>query len=177
MSHVTFGKLWAMRVAFMTLVMAVLFFNLLPLQTTPRTWAGPDMLMALAFAWSMRRPDYVPVWLLAGLFLLADLLLQRPPGLWAALMLLACKSLQSRSRFLRNGGFAAEWFAAGALMVIVMLGYRLVLVLSLIDLPDWRLSGFELFGTIAIYPVAALVTKVMLGRRLFSLQTAVRDGI
>ena len=51
-------------------------------QGSNRFLIGPDLLIAFAFAWSLRRPEYVPSLLLALLFLLADLLLQRPPGLW-----------------------------------------------------------------------------------------------
>ena len=62
-------------------------FLLLPLQTTPRSLAGPDLLLAFAVAWCLRRPEFVPPLALALAFLLADLLLQRPPGLWALLAL------------------------------------------------------------------------------------------
>ena len=61
---------------------------------TQRTVIGPDLLIAFALAWSLRRPEYVPTLLLAILFLLGDLLLQRPPGLWALLALLACENLK-----------------------------------------------------------------------------------
>ena len=46
--------------------------------------AGPDLMLAFTFAWVLRRPDYVPVLLIAAIFLLEDMLLMRPPGLWTA---------------------------------------------------------------------------------------------
>ncbi|MFC6585378.1 hypothetical protein [Sulfitobacter aestuariivivens] len=73
-------RLWLMRAAFFVLALVILFFHLLPLETTPRRWAGPDVLLAFACAWCLRRPEYVPSVILALAFLLADLLLQRPPA-------------------------------------------------------------------------------------------------
>lgn len=163
MSHTPVGKLWTMRAGFALLVLGVIFANLLPLQTTPQSWTGPDLVMALACAWSLRRPDYVPFWGLAGLFLLADLLLGRPPGLWAALMLIGCKSLQSRSRFLRNGGFLAEWIAMAMVAIFVLLAYRLGLALVLLDQPSLRLQIFETLATITVYPLVAGISHMMIG--------------
>ena len=86
----TFTRLWGMRLTFAVVVCVILFFHLLPLETTPRRWVGPDFLLGFACAWSLRRPEYVPSLALAGLFLLADrvgliVTLVPPPafGLWA----------------------------------------------------------------------------------------------
>ena len=75
----TSSRTWPMRAAFVALSLALIFVHLLPLETVPRKWAPPDILLAFAFAWVLRRPDYVPALLVAGVFLMADLLLQRPP--------------------------------------------------------------------------------------------------
>ncbi|MEO0503273.1 MAG: rod shape-determining protein MreD, partial [Pseudomonadota bacterium] len=97
MSELPPSRLWTMRIAFTARVMVILFFHMLPLQTATGGWIWPDFILAFALAWSVRRPDYVPLALLAGLFLLADLLLQRPPGLWAALALVACAQSDAHS--------------------------------------------------------------------------------
>ena len=83
------SRLWTMRLAFAFLVLAILFFRLLPLQTDVGGLIWPDFVLGFALAWSVRRPEFVPAVLLAGVFLLSDLLLQRPPGLWAVLALIA----------------------------------------------------------------------------------------
>lgn len=134
-------------------------------QGSDRIWVGPDMLIAFAFAWSLRRPEYVPPLLLAGLFLLSDLLLQRPPGLWALLALLACENLKSRSRNLRDATFGAEWVAVAVLLIGILLLNQLVLSILLIPPPQLRLSLLELGTTILIYPVAVFVTRTVMGVR------------
>ena len=77
-----------MRGWFVVLGLATLFIHLLPLSAMSRPWATPDLMLGFAFAWSARKPVYVPVILLGLMLLLSDLLLQRPPGLWAFLGLL-----------------------------------------------------------------------------------------
>lgn len=165
MNDLSLTRLWLMRAAFLLIALVILFFHLLPLDTTPRRWAGPDVLLCFALAWSMRRPDYVPAVVLALAFLMADLLLQRPPGLWAMLALIGCENLKSRSRSLRDANFAAEWITVGLIIVAITLGYRVVLAVVLVDLPSLRLSLSELAFTVLIYPLIALITHFVMGVR------------
>jgi rod shape-determining protein MreD len=165
MIHTSLGKTWGMRAGFMCIILGVLFGELLPLQTTAPRWAGPDLIMGFACAWSLRRPDYVPFWGLALLFLLTDFLLGRPPGLWAALMLIGCKSLQSRSRFLRTGGFLAEWAAMALVAVFVLISYRMGLALVLLPTPHLPLQLVETGATIAVYPLVAGLSHMIIGGR------------
>ena len=165
MTDLSLTRLWGMRVAFALLVLVILFFHLLPLDTTPRPWTGPDLILGFACAWCLRRPEYVPAWSLAGLFLLADLLLQRPPGLWAALALLGCENLKSRIRGLRDGGFAAEWLSVCVVIVMITLSYRVMLMITLIDLPRLGLTLFEMGMTLLFYPVIVALTQWGMGVR------------
>ena len=72
MSAETPSGIWIKRASFAALTLIILFAHLIPLETAaPSGWAGVDLLMVFALAWSVRRPDYVPVVLLAILFLLA----------------------------------------------------------------------------------------------------------
>ena len=162
----TATRLWTMRLAFVGLALLILFANLLPVETAaPRGWAGLDVLMVFAMAWCVRRPEYVPAALLAGVFLLADLLLQRPPGLWALLMLLACERLKSQSITLRDAGFPTEFLTVGAMIIGIYLVNRLVLAILIVDLPPLGLYLLQMVVTLAAYPLAALVTHVFMGVR------------
>lgn len=158
-------RIWGMRLTFALIVCIVLFFHLLPLETRPQNWVGPDLILSFAFAWSLRRPEYVPAPMLAALFLLVDLLLFRPPGLWSALALLACENLKSRARSMRDGNFLAEWLAVAFLMGVVAVVYRLALLITLVELPPFGLSVFELVTTVLFYPAAVFVTQGLLSVR------------
>ncbi|AEI95512.1 hypothetical protein [Roseobacter litoralis] len=163
MSEQTTTRVWGMRLTFGLIVCVILFFHLLPLETTPRQWVGPDLILAFAFAWSLRRPEYVPSIALAGLFLLADLLLFRPPGLWALFALLACESLKSRALGLRDGSFANEWLSVCIMMTTVAIAYRLALMVTFVDPPGFTLSVFELVMTMLFYPIVVGITHSVLG--------------
>lgn len=165
MNEQIWTRLWGMRLTFGLVVCIILFFHLLPLETTPQRWVGPDFILAFAFAWSLRRPEFVPAPALAGFFLLADLMLLRPPGLWAALALLACENLKNRARGLRDGSFASEWLAVCIALASVALVYRGVLMLTLVEMPPFGLSVFELVMTMLFYPLVVFITHGVLGVR------------
>jgi rod shape-determining protein MreD len=165
MNDLSQTRLWLMRGSFMLLTVLILFFQLLPLETTPRIWAGPDLLLCFAMAWSMRRPEYVPPLALALAFLLADLLLQRPPGLWAMFALMACENLKSRGRSLRDANFAAEWITVGLIIMVITVFERLVLGLVLVDLPLLTVTLSELGMTLLFYPLVVAITHFLMGVR------------
>ncbi|MBD3665843.1 rod shape-determining protein MreD [Sulfitobacter sp. TSTF-M16] len=158
-------RLWLMRAAFFVLALVILFFHLLPLETTPRRWAGPDVLLAFACAWCLRRPEYVPSVILALAFLLADLLLQRPPGLWAMLALAGCENLKSRGRPLRDASFAVEWMTVAVVICAITFVYRLVLIVALVPVPRLSLTLSELGMTVLVYPVIVGLTHWVMGVR------------
>lgn len=165
MSDQTYTRIWTMRLTFCAVICMILFFLLLPLETTPRKWVGPDLILGFACAWAIRRPDYLPVVLLATLLLLADLLLQRPPGLWAAAALMGCEHLKSRSRSMRDATFVNEWILVCLAMAGIFLAYRVGLVITFTNPPPLGLHLIELVMTMLFYPLAVAVSHWLLGVR------------
>jgi rod shape-determining protein MreD len=154
-----------MRMLFGVLCLLLIFLHLLPLQLLPRGWAGPDVMLALTFAWVLRRPDFVPPLLIAGLFLLTDLLFQRPPGLWAALVLLGSQTLRAREPGLRDLTFAVEWVSVATTLVAMTLGYRIILAILMVDQAPLGLSLMQLVLTLMVYPLVALISHTAFGVR------------
>lgn len=156
---------WAMRALFLGLCGLFAFVRLLPLDTLPRGWAGPDLIVAFAFAWSLRRPEFVPPILIATVALLADLLFQRPPGLWAALVLIGSQTLKSRAADLRALTFTMEWASVATTLVAMTLACRIVLGITLVDQAPLGLSLIEMVATLAAYPAVVFVSHAVLGVR------------
>ena len=154
-----------MRAAFGLLSLVIVFFHLLPLDTAPSKWAGPDLILAFACAWSLRRPDYVPPVLLAIVFLLTDLLLQRPPGLLALLALIGCENLKSRGRSLRDATFAVECFTVAVIIIFIFAANRIIIAVLLIDVPGISLTLSELGMTLLFYPLVVAITHWFMGVR------------
>ena len=165
MAEVTNTTPWMHRALFVLIALVVILFQLLPLETTPRRWAGPDLIVAVALAWVVRRPATVPVLLLAGVFLLADMLFQRPPGLWAALMVAACEWLRGQTASLRAQGFATEWLSVALALTGITIINRVVLALTVSDLAPLSLTVIQLLMTLAIYPLVVLVSHFVFGIR------------
>jgi len=159
-------RFWTMRLAFTGLALMLLLAHLLPMQTTPRAWGGPDLLLCFALVWSARRPEFVPLMLLATLFLLADFLLSRPPGLAAALMLMGCAQMRSRGRTLRDNGFGAEWMHAAIIVAAIYIAQRFAFFLFLLPMPQLSLSISQAVATMACYPLLVLVSAVFFGVRM-----------
>lgn len=158
-----------MRAAFPALALLIIFFHLLPLDTVPRKWAPPDLLVAMALTWSLRRPDYVPTVLLAVTLLLADLMFQRPPGLLALLVLLGCEYLKPRALTHRDATFAAEWISIGLVLTAITVLNRLTLSLVGVQQAPFGLILIQMLLTIAAYPLVVFVSQSILGvRRLTS---------
>ncbi|EPX86698.1 hypothetical protein ruthe_01516 [Rubellimicrobium thermophilum DSM 16684] len=137
--------------------------SLLPLNTVPRPWAAPDILLAVTAAWAARRPDTLPVLAVAGVFLMADFLFQRPPGLFTALVLGLTEWLRSRAPALRRGSFPAEWAAVGAGIVAVALLNRVVLDLAMTPQAPLGLTLIQILLTVALYPLIAGLAQIAFG--------------
>lgn len=147
------------RTLFVGIALVFLFLRLLPLGGDAGDWPAPDLLLGFACAWVLRRPDYVPAVLVGLVFLTDDFLSQRPPGLWAALALVAVEFLRRREPLMRGLPFAVEWVAVGAVLTAMLLGYRLAMALAILPQPDLRMAVLQLVTTIAIYPLVVAVSR------------------
>ncbi|WP_439524753.1 rod shape-determining protein MreD [Marivita sp.] len=157
--------LWGMRLLFVLMALLVLFFHLLPLNPAPSQWASPDVLVAMVFAWSVRRPDYVPILLVAAVMLLADMMLQRPPGLWSVLVVCAAEWLKSRERRQRETTFVLEWLTFASTLIVITVLYRAVMMILILAPGTLTLSLVQVLMTIAIYPVIVGVSYFLFGVR------------
>lgn len=155
---------WGWRAGFVGLAAVFWFLRILPLDTLPQGWPGPDLLLALTFAWVIRRPDYVPAPLIATVFLLEDMLSQRPPGLWAALVLLGSEFLRGRIALLRGRPFLAEWAMVAAVGAGMMLAQRLVLATLFVPQAGLGAEVVRLLATLALYPPLAFLSRLAFDR-------------
>ena len=126
---------------------------------------GPDLLLCLMIAWVMRRPDFLPVWLILGVTLAEDLILMRPPGLWTAIVVIATEFLRSRIALTRELSFTVEWLVAAGLMVAMLLTYRLVFMLSFLDQPPFGFAVVQVIGSILAYPPVVWLSRLLLDLR------------
>lgn len=156
---------WLYRALFLALAAVFLFGRMLPLSTLPSAWPGPDLLLCLAFAWVLRRPDFLPVLTVAVVFLLEDMLLMRPPGLWTLIVLFATEFLRDRAALTRDLPFFVEWALIGAVMLATLVAYRLTLALFMVPQSGLGLSLIQLLASVTAYPFVVLFSHRALGIR------------
>ncbi|MBE2276884.1 MAG: rod shape-determining protein MreD [Rhodobacteraceae bacterium] len=151
---------WGYRLLFLGLAAALLFVRLLPLGNAAGSLPGPDVMLCLTLAWMMRRPDFLPVWLIVTVTLMDDLVLMRPPGLWTAIVVLATEFLRSRTALTRELNFMAEWLLASGLMIGMLLAYRLVFMLALLPQPPFGFAVVQVIWSILVYPLVVGLSRL-----------------
>lgn len=157
------AQIWTGRVIFFVLALIIIFAQLLPLDMSPGGWAAPDFLLALALAWVARRPDFAPVLVIAAIFLLTDLLFQRPPGLWAALVLILTEIIRARTQGFRNMPLALEWGSVAVGIVGITLANRAMLTIAMTPQAPLGLTLIQMIMTILSYPLVVAVAHFVFG--------------
>ncbi len=153
---------WAL---FCLLSAFIIFVRLLPLDLTAGRLPGADWTVAIAFAWVLRRPNFVPVLLFAVVLFLSDILFMRPPGLWTGLGVIGLEFLRGRAQFSRELPFLFEWALVSAVILAMVLTNRLILGIFVIGQPSFALDSLLFVMTVAAYPVVVFVSSRLLGVR------------
>ncbi|MGB3279734.1 MAG: rod shape-determining protein MreD [Pseudorhodobacter sp.] len=159
------NSVWIYRAGFVGISLGLLFLRLLPLGSVAGDWPGPDLMLCLMLAWVTQRPDHLPTGLVALVVLAEDMILMRPPGLWAALVVLATEFLRARSALTRELGFAAEWLLISGVMIAMLLAYRLVFAVAFMTQPGFAFAFAQTVGSIIMYPVIVWLLRVVLHLR------------
>lgn len=154
---------WLARGLFVVAVLVMLFGRLLPLPAEAGTLPGPDLLMCLCCAWVLRRPDHLPALLIAGGVLVEDMLLMRPPGLWAALVVIGTEFLRSRAAFSRELTFVSEWVMVAVVMLVMLLGFRLAMAMTLTPQPGLGLTLIQFLLSVIAYPFVVGALRAAFG--------------
>ncbi|MBS1304058.1 rod shape-determining protein MreD [Loktanella sp. SALINAS62] len=163
MAETPTSRIWGGRLKYLGLAAAIMFVQLLPLGAIPAQIAGPDFLLVVTLAYAARRPEYLQVGVVIAVFLLADLLFQRPPGLWAAFVCILSEMLRKRSKGLRNVPLLLEWATVSLGILAITLGYRLVLTVTLVPQAPLGLTLMQMLMTMAAYPIVVLIAQFFFG--------------
>ncbi|ARO13938.1 rod shape-determining protein MreD [Ketogulonicigenium robustum] len=157
---------WQGRLTYLVLALAIILLRLLPLNTIPPgPVVPPDLLLLITLVWVTRRPDYTPVWTIAVLFLLADLLFQNPPGLEVALVIALTEALRRRAARLREAPFWIEWMTVTFGIVLLVFARRAVLVLFAVPQAGLPAQLSQMVMTILCYPLAVGIMYLVFGLR------------
>lgn len=158
-------RAWLFQGLYLALAILIMTALLLPLPRLAESLPGPDLLLCLTLAWTVRRPDYLPVLLIAGVFLLQDFLLSRPPGVWTMLVVMITEFLRGRWALTRELNFPTEWLLMAGLMLGALLVNRLIMVIFLVPTPGFGPLLVQLLWSILIYPVVVWIAQTLFNLR------------
>lgn len=143
---------------FTLLALVAILVQLLPLDLLAGTGVAPDLLLVLACLWAVRRPEHMPLPLVAGLLLLADMLQDRPIGLWAMISLLIVEAMRAQRDAYRGRPFVVEWGGFAVALALGLMARGLILKLALVSRPEGLDLPLQIFAvTVLSYPVMALL--------------------
>lgn len=152
-------------ILFVLIVFVLIFIKVLPLNTVPKEWTAPDLLLCVTLVWCLRNPIRAPIILLAALFLLQDIILQRPIGLFSAVATLMCEWAKCQALRAEEFPFVIEWVTAAIAMIAIFILVQSIASLSMITKPSMWVFGKELIFTILAYPLVTLLCRYGLGLR------------
>ncbi len=165
MAEALTSRRWAYRTLFVLVSIVVIGVGLLPLGDGTAGLPGPDLVVVIAFAWILRRPDYVPPLLLALVILLADAFALRPLGLWAGLIVIGAEFLRSRVALLRDLPFAAEWALVTIVLVAVTVAYWTIQTMFLVVQPGLGQLLLRALASAFVYPFVVAGSALIFGLR------------
>jgi len=150
-------KSFAHQVVYFCIGLLIIFFQILPLQTTPQTWSGPNVLLVFFAAIVTKRPEFTSSFLVASIFLIEDFFLMRPPGLMSSLTVLGFYFLKRKFHYQEGNSLIFGWGSVTACLTIILLLYYFISVLLFIPSAGLRLTLIELIVTLALYPVFSVL--------------------
>jgi rod shape-determining protein MreD len=117
---------------------------------------APDLGYCLVIAWIIRRPTRTPLWAILAIGLFADVMLSRPLGLGALMLVLLSEVFRGRAVLFYGAPFLIEWLAAAAGFAAMLAAMHLALAVVFADPPGLAASLRYLLATALAYPLVVL---------------------
>lgn len=152
MGALTETQLWTQRLLFALTLLAVIFIATLPLGLTADAPVMPDLAFGLIFAWMIRRPEVLPLPIVAIAALFADALLMRPIGLTAFVVILTSEYLRAAHRSFRDQMFLREWLSFALFFIMGQVFQSAALGLTFAHVPTLGTQVVFAIVTILAYP-------------------------
>ncbi len=119
-------KSFAYQLVYFCIGLLIIFFQILPLQTTPQTWSGPNVLLVFFAAIVTKRPEFTSSFLFASIFLIEDFFLMRPPGLMSSLTVLGFYFLKRKFQYQEGNSLLFGWGSVTTCLTIILLLYYIL---------------------------------------------------
>ena len=145
------------QILYFCIGLLIIFFQILPLQTTPQSWSGPNVLLVFFAALVIKRPEFTSSLLIAVVFLIEDFFLMRPPGLMSSLTVLGLYFLKRKFQNQEDASLVFVWGNVAICLTLILLICYFVSKLLFIPSADLRLTIMEITVTLAIFPIFSMI--------------------
>jgi rod shape-determining protein MreD len=145
------------QILYFCIGLLIIFFQILPLQTTPQSWSGPNVLLVFFAAIVIKRPEFTSSLLIAVVFLIEDFFLMRPPGLMSSLTVLGLYILKRKFQNQEDTSLVFVWGNVAICLTLILLICYFVSKLLFIPSADLRLTIMEITVTLAIFPIFSMI--------------------
>ena len=145
------------QILYFCIGLLIIFFQILPLQTTPQSWSGPNVLLVFFAALVIKRPEFTSSLLIAVVFLIEDFFLMRPPGLMSSLTVLGLYILKRKFQNQEDTSLVFVWGNVAICLTLILLICYFVSKLLFIPSADLRLTIMEITVTLAIFPIFSML--------------------
>ena len=159
------NRLLRLRCTFLVIAFFLIMLPTLPVRINFNHVFIPDLLLIMTFSWVMQRPDVIGPITITIVFLFADFILQRPPGLWTAIVLVAATFLGMRSARFKEVFFIYEWATVSIIVVVCYLTQYIVMRFTFLAIYDFKLLTITGLTTIVLYPVCTWLFQPMLKKQ------------
>lgn len=149
--------------AYLGLMLGLVLLRLLPMDTAPSKWPLPDLMVVLSCVYAARRPRYMPIGAVAAVFVLADFLLMRTPGVLSLCVVLATEFLRRQSALLRAGTLTVEWLTVGLTLIALYTAERVLTMVLFVPRPDFVPVFVAAILAALSYPLVAGVAGLVFG--------------
>ena len=126
----------------------------------------PDLLTCLVFAILINKPKLFPSYIILLIYILADIILMKPIGLYCALMFVAAELIRKYNNIIRKETFLIHWFIFFSSLIVVQILYLSSHKLFFMPSPQLILLTKQFVLTVFFYPLFDLSLKFFLRKEL-----------
>ena len=155
-------RILRLRLTYLLIVMLLVLFKTMPIHTSTDQFAMPDIPLVITFVWVVRRPDVMGPILITLAFIFADMILQRPPGLWTLIVLCGSMFLRSRTIYFKEVIFFYEWLMIAIVVIFCFTAHQFLLLLTFLPTHNLAVLVKQALLTIMLYPVFIWLSRSML---------------
>ncbi|MDA1237423.1 MAG: hypothetical protein O3A15_00570 [Proteobacteria bacterium] len=158
-------KRWMYYLIYILICITIISLQLQPLKIIANEIFWPDFIFMFTTVWLLRRPQYLPFFLIISVHFISDLLLFKPIGLWSAISIVGYEFIRRLALSQRVLKMSEELLLVSIVFTFLtctLIGFQFIFKINNIPL---SMMGYRIFFTIALYPGVVLFTHYLLSVR------------